>query len=102
MNGSWDKLKERWGVTKSWQVIMILVVFTVTGFSVSFLHNLINPLIGIGYESSFLIKALSFSIIILPLYIIVLYIWATILGQKEFFTRFIIAKWNMLKKLFGF
>lgn len=99
MKTVWDKLKVRWGVSSNWHVVMILVVFAITGFSVSFLHGLLNDAIGINEGTSFLTKFVFFMIIIMPLYIVVLYFWAIILRQKEFFTRFLVAKWEMLLKL---
>jgi membrane protease YdiL (CAAX protease family) len=89
-----DKLKERWGITNTFQVIIILVVFACTGFSVLFAEEIIFRLIGIGEEKSWWLAILLFLLITLPLYNLLLLIYGFIFGQFRFF-------WNFEKRFFG-
>lgn len=90
MKKFWQKLKKRWGIESDWQVAVILVVFSLTGFSFLPVHRYINQILGITPEDPFWIKLIVFVIILLPLYNLLLLIWGTILGQGKFFRRFII------------
>jgi len=92
---SWvDKLKMRWGITSSFQVFIILVVFACTGFSVLYAEEVIFKLLGIGEEKSWWLAVLLFILITLPLYNILLLIYGFIFGQFKFF-------WNFEKRFFG-
>lgn len=94
----WSKLKNRWGIANNFQVVIILVIFAVTGFSTLYVHRLINTYIGVSDETSFFIKLLIFIILILPIYTVLLYVWAVLLGQRDFFTKFIKMKIRLLIK----
>jgi len=98
MKNIWNKLKIRWGIDNNFQVIIILVVFALTGFSTLYAHNFINHLLGIGNDTSFWIKLFIFIILILPIFSVLLYIWGTILGQKKFVTEFIKYKIGLIFK----
>ena len=94
----WNKLKIRWGIENDFQVVIILVVFALTGFSTLFTHNFIDHLLGIGEDTSFWIKLFVFIVLILPIFSVLLYIWGTILGQKKFVTEFIKYKIDLIFK----
>ena len=94
----WDKLKRHWKITNNFQVVLIFVVFAITGFSTLYVHRFINKLIGINDETSFLIKLLVFVLLILPIYTVLLYVWGVIFGQRAFFTKFIKIKIRLLTK----
>jgi hypothetical protein len=78
-----EKLKSRWGVKNSVQVILILIVFACTGYSVILLKHLI----GISSESSVGTRTL-FYIAVLPIYNLMLLMYGFIFGQFEFFLNF--------------
>ena len=90
MKKFWQKLKKRWGIESDWQVAIILLVFSITGFSFLFVSPWIEGLLGITDEDPFWLKAVVFIIVLLPLYNILLLIWGTLLGQFKFFKNFII------------
>ena len=96
----WNKLKKHWGISSDLQVVHILVVFAVTGFSTLFVHNYIDHLLGIEEDDSFWLKLVVFIIIILPLFNMLLFFWGVVLGQRKFVTRFIKVKLNLLFKVF--
>lgn len=92
---SWtEKLKIRWGITSTFQVIVILIVFACTGFSVLYTEEVIFRLLGIPEENSWWIALLLFIVITLPLYNLLLLIYGFIFGQFRFF-------WNFEKRFFG-
>ncbi|AZQ63150.1 hypothetical protein EI427_13140 [Flammeovirga pectinis] len=94
-----DKLKKRWDVKSGGQVIVILLVFAITG--TTFMYTVkpyIYPLFGITSESSTFIRILAFVFIGLPCYQVLLLIWGTILGQFKFFWAF---EKRMFRRMIG-
>lgn len=89
-----EKLKLRWGISSTWQVILILVVFSCTGFSVLYLEALIHDLLKIPAQLEWYFSALLFIVITLPLYNILLLVYGFIFGQFRFF-------WNFEKRFFS-
>jgi hypothetical protein len=90
----WEKLKQRWNVKSNVQVIIILVVFALTGSTLLYVKRPVYEWIGVTKESHFAIKIIAFFFIALPLYQIMLLCYGTLLGQFRFF-------WNFEKKIFG-
>jgi hypothetical protein len=87
-NSNWlEKLQQRWQVKSIGQVIVILVVFACTGFTVLFLKKpLLNFLAGEQGNSS--LATVLYYIFILPVYNIVLLGYGFLFGQFEFFWQF--------------
>lgn len=88
-SSSWiEKLRQRWQLNSIFQVVVVLLVFTCTGFTIAFLKK---PLLGffLGEEvaSSFL-ASLLYYIFILPLYNVVLLAYGFLFGQFDFFWKF--------------
>ena len=98
MKKFWEKLKIRWGIESDWQVAIILLVFTLTGFSFLFVRPLIDKLFGLSEADPFWLKAIVFIVLVLPVYNIMLIIWGTLLGQHKFFKNFII---KFFGRIFG-
>lgn len=96
MKNFWEKLKLRWDIESDWQVAIILLVFTLTGFSFLFVSPWVEGLLGIVEEDPFWLKALVFIIVLLPLYNILLLVWGTLLGQFKFFKNFIVKFFKRL------
>jgi hypothetical protein len=91
-NPTWiEKLKSRWRVKSAWQVIIILIVFTCTGFTVLFLKR---PLLTIlaGEESNSTLGTVLYYIFILPVYNVLLLGYGFLFGQFSFF-------WNFEKRM---
>lgn len=89
-----EKLKLRWGVKNGYQVLIILIVFAATGFSILFLKQPIYKLAGISEQTPIWIRVIFYSLTILPIYQIVLLFWGFLFGQFTFF-------WNFEKRMFG-
>ena len=64
----WNKLKERWGVETNFQVIVILLVFSLTGFSTLYAHNFIDYLLGVNNDTQLWIKTVIFIFLVLPIF----------------------------------
>lgn len=86
-----ERMKEKWGLTSLWQVIIILVVFAATGFTVVFIRPLIFQFLGIEDASGW-IKTVSYLILVFPLYQALLLGYGFLFGQFRFF-------WEKEKKL---
>lgn len=89
-----EKLKNRWGLKNGWQVLVILVVFACTGFSILYLKRYLSQLVGLGQESVWWARLLFSMLVVLPLYQVVLLIYGWLFGQFAFF-------WNFEKRMFG-
>jgi len=86
-------MKERWNLNSLIQVVLVLVVFSLTGTSVVFLKPYIFQLFGI--ESLTGIKGVFLYLLLIPpLYQILLLFYGTLLGQFSFF-------WKWEKKTFN-
>ncbi len=88
-----QKLKERWGIESNFQIIIIFLVFSLTGSSALWVANPIMEQVGLDREitSGYIFWPLRI-LIVFPIYQILLIIIGTLLGQHKFF-------WNMEKKM---
>ena len=86
-----DKLKKRWGANGPVQVVIILIVFALTGFTVLFIKKPIFSFFEISQEKGF-IKTVLYLLIVLPLYQGLLLFYGFLFGQFRFF-------WEKEKKL---
>ena len=89
-----DKLKERWGIESTFQVMVILIVFACTGFTALYAREFVFGLLGITPDYPLWQRIVIWIVTILPLYNVLLYVYGTLFGQRKFFTLF-------LKKTFG-
>ncbi|MCC6840677.1 MAG: diacylglyceryl transferase [Flavobacteriales bacterium] len=90
--GWMERLGKRWGVGPM-RVILILVVFTCTGFTVMFLKRPVVALFTENGEQPLLFSVLYY-ILILPVYNVILLVYGTLLGQFRFF-------WDFEKRFLG-
>ncbi len=89
-----DKLKQRWGVSTAGQVILILIVFACTGFSVLFIKQPIFALAGITPDTSPWVRIPFYVLTIFPAYQLLLLAYGFLFGQFRFF-------WNFEKRMVG-
>ena len=88
-----QKLKDRWGITSNFQLIMILIVFSVTGSCAVAFADPVMKLLDVTKDNTS--SALYWPIrifLIFPLYQILLVVFGFLFGQFEFF-------WNFEKKM---
>jgi hypothetical protein len=91
---SWiDKLQARWKVRSAFQVMVILVVFACTGFTVLLLKR---PLFNYIFEDEAvpLRASVVYYVLILPIYNLILLFYGFVFGQFQFF-------WKFEKRLFA-
>ena len=46
-----NKLKERWNVTSNWQLVIIFIVFAITGSTAAYLSKPVTSALGITKEN---------------------------------------------------
>ena len=84
-----NKLKERWNIKSNWQLIIIFIVFAITGSTAAYLSKPLTNLLGITKDN--LSEWLYWPIrlfIIFPAYQVLLVIIGAIFGQFTFFWEF--------------
>lgn len=82
-----EKLKQRWKLKSAWQVVVILLVFACTGFTVLFLKR---PLLGFltGNQGDTVLISVLYYLLILPVYNVLLLAYGFLFGQFHFFWEF--------------
>ncbi len=96
----WKKLQARWNVNSSWDVLVILLVFACTGFSVMYLKRFLFSMTGLDAAEGWLRWTVNI-LIILPLYQMILIGWGWVFGKYDFFLRFVNRMIAQLRKLVG-
>ncbi len=88
-----EKLKKRWGLTSNWQVVLILLVFSITGYSSLLIAKPILNIVGLTQESTnaWIYRPLRI-LLIFPFYQVLIVAYGWLFGQFEFF-------WNFEKKM---
>ncbi|HAA11436.1 MAG TPA: prolipoprotein diacylglyceryl transferase [Cytophagales bacterium] len=84
----YEKLQKRWGLTSVGQVVVVLVVFALTGTTIARLNRPLGEWMGIGQEAPRWLRWGFSIVIILPLYQVVLLVYGFIFGQFRFFWEF--------------
>ena len=83
------KLKERWGITSNFQIVIIFIVFGITGSVSAYISGpLTNIIIGES-ELHWLIKLLIRIIVLTPIYQVLLLFFGYIFFQYKFFYTFV-------------
>ena len=84
------KLKKRWGITSNLQVVIILIVFSITGFTSLFVAKPILELVGLPQETTnpWIYRPLRI-LLIFPFYQILILIYGWLFGQFDFFYNFV-------------
>ena len=83
------KLKERWGITSNFQIVIIFIVFGITGSVSAYVSGpLTNIIIGES-ELHWLIKLLIRIIVLTPIYQVLLLFFGYIFFQYKFFYNFV-------------
>jgi len=86
--GSWiERLKKRWNLGSATQVVVVLIVFACTGFTVLFIKKPILQFLA-GEKGNSLLASIIYYILILPLYNVILLAYGFLFGQFNFFWEF--------------
>lgn len=68
-----------------WQVILVLIVFACTGFTILFIKKPIFDFLGVDTNEGGFFKTLLYLLLVLPLYQVFLLVYGFIFGQFSFF-----------------
>lgn len=97
-----NKLKQRWGITSNWQILIIFIVFGLTGSSSLIVAKPVLEFMGFTRMtfSSDLFGGISYYtlrlLMIFPVYQVLLVAYGWIFGQFQFFWQF---EKNMLSRM---
>lgn len=83
-----SKLKKRWNIDSNFQLILILLVFSITGSASLVVKKWITTMLGIPSDIHFFYKILLFIFITFPAYQLLLLLIALVFGQFRFFWAF--------------
>jgi hypothetical protein len=82
-----EKLKQRWKLESAWQVVIVLIVFACTGFTVMFLKRPLLTFLA-GEQGNSVLGSVLYYIFILPIYNLILLGYGFLFGQFRFFWEF--------------
>ena len=87
------KLKQRWGIESNWQLFVILLVFSVTGYSSLVIAKPILNIVGLSQETTnpWVYRPL-WLLLIFPFYQVLIVLYGWLFGQFKFF-------WDFEKKM---
>jgi manganese efflux pump family protein len=92
-----SNFKQRWNITSNWQLIVIIIVFAVTGSSSAYLAKPFLAFLGITKNNvSLWIYYPLYIILIFPVYQVLLVFFGFLFGQFKFFWQF---EFKMLRQL---
>lgn len=87
------KLQTKWQLKSLWHVVLVLVVFACTGFTILLIKQPIFDFLGFDASEGSFLKTVIYLLLVLPLYQLFLLIYGFIFGQFAFF-------WEKEKQLF--
>ncbi|WP_269235283.1 DUF6787 family protein [Flavobacterium flavigenum] len=87
-----NRLKQRWGITSNFQLVIIFIVFAITGSASAWLSRPFCELLNITKEDFGGWFTLIRLLVIFPIYQVLLVGIGTLFGQFRFF-------WNFEKKM---
>lgn len=90
--GIFSRLQKKWQLNSILQVIIVLVVFSLTGSTVVILRKTFFSWIGFDETTSLWLKTITYLAFIMPAYQILLLGYGALFGQFNFF-------WNKEKKM---
>jgi hypothetical protein len=82
------KFKLRWEIETNWQLLVILLVFAITGSTAAKLAGPLTDLIGVSREMGGVIYWATRILIIFPAYQVLLIFFGWLYGEYKFFWKF--------------
>ncbi|GAB4397098.1 MAG: hypothetical protein OHK0053_12780 [Microscillaceae bacterium] len=79
------KLQHKWGLQSTFQVMVILVVFSLAGSTAVLLRPALFGWLGYTARTSFWLKTLTYLLFLFPAYQVLLLGYGLLLGQFHFF-----------------
>jgi uncharacterized membrane-anchored protein len=93
-----QKLQSKWNLKSLRQVVLVLIVFALTGFTILFIKKPIFDYLGISMERGGFWKTVLYLLLVLPLYQIILLMWGFVFGQFSFFWE---KEKQFLRRIYG-
>lgn len=85
-----DRLKEKWGIKSNFHLVIIFIVFGITGTISAYLSGPITEfVIGTERQLHWILKLIIRVLILTPIYQILLLIIAFLFGEYKFFVKFV-------------
>lgn len=92
--GVLSRLQAKWKLESALQVIIVLLVFSLTGSTVVMVRKVFFSWIGFDETTSLWLKTITYIAFVMPAYQILLLGYGALFGQFTFF-------WNKEKKMFS-
>lgn len=89
-----ERFKKKWHIHSNFQLVVVLILFAITGSSTLYVKEGFFHLLGITDETSLWLRIVLYIIIILPAYNVMLLVFGFLLGQFKF-------AWEFEKKMFS-
>ena len=84
------KLKERWGITSNFQIVIIFIVFGITGSVSAFISGpLTDIIIGLDSDLHWFLRLIVRILVLTPIYQVLLLFFGYIFFQYKFFYNFV-------------
>ena len=87
-------LKKRWNIKSNFQLVIILIVFAITGSSTLYVRKGVFYLLGITQDTELWLRIVFYILIIFPAYNIMFLVIGFLFGQFKF-------AWEFEKKIFS-
>ena len=84
-----NKLKERWGITSNFQLLIIFIVFGITGSVSAYISGPLTDFIIGESDIHWLIKLLIRILVLTPIYQVLLLLFGYVFFQYRFFYNFV-------------
>lgn len=92
-----NKLKQRWGITSNFQLVVIFIVFAINGSASAKIGFFLLDLLGMTKENTnAVLRYIAMLILVMPIYPFLIMVTGWLFGQSHFFVRF--GK-NMLNRI---
>ena len=91
MKTTFVKLKKKWGIHRTIDIILILIVFSLAGMSIVYVRAPVFKALEIG-DTHILIKTIVYLLVVFPVYQFFLLFFGLLFGQFKFF-------WDKEKKM---
>jgi manganese efflux pump family protein len=96
MSNYLNRLKLKWGITSNFQMVVVFIVFAITGSASLWVAKPVLNMIGITDELNPWIRVPLRIIMILPVYQVMLLVIGSLFGQFRFFLN-LQKKWWRIK-----
>ncbi len=96
-----ERLKEKWGIRRNINFILILIYFSLAGSSVVLVRDYYFQLLGFTSQTPFWLRAIAYSLFIFPACQMMLLGYGLVPGQFQFFLAKEKALLSQFGKLFG-